>query len=252
MPDLPLTLSGHLDELRKRIFPVLFSLIFFSAASFYFAKDLIWILKWPASGQIDTLAVFSPTAAILAYIKISLAVGLIFSLPVLLYEAWMFVLPALGRGYAGKGLVFIFSGTLLFILGATFNFFILLPASIKFLMELGKDQLQFIISLDSYVSFVLFLALGGGLVFELPLLVFALAKFGILTAGKIIRGWRVAIVGILIAAAVLTPTPDVVNMILMSLPMFFLYFVCIGVAALAERGKKGLMGKGFLPDRMER
>jgi sec-independent protein translocase protein TatC len=237
MPDLPVTHSTHLDELRKRIIPVIFSIVFFTGISFYFAKDLIWILKWPASGQIDTLAVFSPTAAILAYMKIACTAGVACSLPVFLYEAWMFIAPALDPRHAKSGLLFIVSGTLLFFSGAAFNFFLLIPASIRFLMSLGKGDLQFLISLESYVSFVLGLILAGGLVFEMPVLAFILAKFGILTTTKAVKGWRVAVIIILIVAAVLTPTPDVVNMLLMSLPMFVLYCICVGVVAFAENKK---------------
>ena len=123
-------------------------------------------------------------------------------------------------------------------MGALFSYFFLLPASLEFLLSVGKGELQFIISLDSYVSFVLLLMLGGGVVFEMPVLVFLLARFGILTARKMVEGWRIAAVLILIGAAFLTPTPDVVNMILMSVPMFGLYVVSIAVAGFAQRRKK--------------
>jgi sec-independent protein translocase protein TatC len=240
MAETQLPLGAHLDEMRKRIFPILFSVFFFTVVSFYFAKDLIWILKWPASGQIDTLAVFSPTAAILAYMKIAFTAGMVCSLPIFFYEVWMFIAPALDPRHAKSGFLFIVLGTFLFIAGAAFNFFLLIPASIRFLLSLGKGDLQFLISLESYVSFVLGLILAGGLVFEMPVLAFILSKFGILTAEKAVKGWRVAVVVILVAAAVLTPTPDVVNMLLLSLPMFILYFVCIGVLTFAENGKQKL------------
>jgi len=240
MDEARLPLVAHLDELRKRIFIVLGFVLTFTAASFYFADHLIRILKWPAAGQIRTLAVFSPTSAILAYFKVALTAGLLCSLPVLLYQLWMFILPALDSRYAKRGFLFIICGSLLFAAGASFNFFILIPASLKFLMNMGKGDLQFVISLESYISFVLFLILGGGIVFEMPILVFFLSKFKILTAKKAIKSWRLAVVVILVAAAVLTPTPDVVNMLLMSLPMFVLYFVCIGVAALAEKKDSGV------------
>ncbi len=237
MIDRPSPLGVHLDELRQRVFRVLLSVLLFSGAAFYFAKDLIWILKWPASAQIKTLAVFSPTAAILSYLKVALAFGLIGSLPVLLYETWMFLLPALDPRHIRSGFLFIFFGTALFISGAAFNFFILIPASIRFLLGLGQGDLQFIISLESYISFVLLFLLAGGFVFEIPILVFFLSKYGVITAEKAIKGWRVAILVILLAAGILTPTPDAVNMLLMALPMFVLYFVCIGIARFVEKDK---------------
>lgn len=237
MADTKLPLGAHLEEFRQRILRILLTVLFFTSVSFYFAKDLIWILKWPASGQIDALAVFSPTAAILAYMKVALTAGLIVSLPFFLYEAWMFISPALDSRSIKSGFLFIFLGTLFFVSGAVFNFFILIPASIRFLLEVGRGELQYIISLESYISFALFLMLAGGLIFEMPILVFILSKYGILTSGKMAGGWRMAVVVILTAAAVLTPTPDAVSMLLLSLPMFVLYLVCIGVAALAEKRK---------------
>ncbi len=238
MIDRPLLLGAHLEELRNRILWVLLTVLFFAAVSFYFANDLIRILKWPASGQIDTLAVFSPTAAIFAYMKVSLTAGLVCSLPVFLYEAWMFISPALDSRRIKNGFLFIFLGTLFFVAGAALNFFFFIPASVKFLLGLGRGELQYVISLESYVSFVLFLMLVGGLVFEMPILVFILSKYGIVTSRKMAGGWRVAVVIILVAAAVLTPTPDAVNMLLLSLPMFLLYFICIGVALFAEKNRK--------------
>ncbi len=235
--DRPLLLGAHLEELRKRILWVLLSVLFFSGVSFYFVNDLIRMLKWPAAGQIDTLAVFSPTAAILAYMKVALTAGLVCALPLCLYEAWMFISPALGLRHIRNGVLFIFSGTLCFIVGAAFNFFVLIPASVKFLLSLGRGELQYVISLESYISFVLSLLLAGGLVFEMPILAFVLSKYAILTSTKMIGGWRIAAVFILVAAAVLTPTPDAVNMLLLSLPMFFLYLVCIGVALFAEKNR---------------
>ena len=241
MIDRPQALDAHLEELRRRILPALFSVLFFSAISFYFENDLIRLLKWPAAGQIGTLAVFSPTSAILAYMKIALTAGVFCSLPVFLYQFWMFLSPAFDPRYRKNGFLFIFFGTLLFVVGAAFNFFLLIPASVKFLLSLGQGELQYLISLESYISFVLFLMFAGGVVFEMPILALILSKFGILTSGKMARGWKIAVVAILIAAAVLTPTPDAVNMLLLSLPMFFLYFVCMGVVLFTEKKPRHLM-----------
>ena len=150
------------------------------------------------------------------------------------------MLPALEKRHVRSGLGFIVSGTVLFMMGVLFSFFFLVPASLKFLLGIGKGDLQFILSLDSYVSFVLMLALGGGLVFETPVLVFVLSRLGILTPQRMISGWRVAIVVILIVAALVTPTPDIVNMLLISFPMFVLYFASIGVSRAAQKERDSL------------
>ena len=235
MQDKPLAFTEHLDELRKRVSMVLVSVAFFSIVAFSFVEKILFWLKIPAGSTLGTLTVFSPTAAILSFIKIAFFSGLILSTPVILYELWMFIRPALNPRAARRGSWFILVGTVLFVLGVLFGYGVLLPAALKFLLNIGRSELQYLISLDEYLSFVLILLVGTGIVFEMPVLVLILSKLGILTAHKMVRGWRVAVVVILTAAAVITPTPDAVNMILMSLPMFFLYGISILVARFSEK-----------------
>ena len=237
MQDKPMDLGSHLDEARKRLLVAFFSFAVLSCASFYFVQDLLLILKIPAGSALGMLSVFSPTAAILSFIKIGLAGGLILSIPIVLYQIWMFARPAMEDRVARLGLWFVLFGTLLFISGGIFSYFFILPASLKFLLSVGRGELQFLISLDSYVSFVLFLLLGGGIIFQMPLVVLVLSKIGVITAGQMIRGWRIAIVVILILAAFITPTPDLVNMALMALPMIALYIISIGIAKFAGKKK---------------
>lgn len=236
MPEKFLPFTSHLEELRRRVLIVLFSFLFFFGVSFYFVEALLPWLKMPAGDSLGTLAVFSPTAALLSFMKIAFAVALVFSLPVFLWQLWFFIAPALEARHAKKGLFFIVLGWGLFVLGMLFSFFYLLPPALHFLLSIGKGEIQFIISLDSYLSFVLFLMLGTGVVFEMPVLVFFLSKWGWLTAQKMLKGWRLAVVVILVLAAVVTPTPDPINMFFMAVPMVLLYLLSILVAAWA--GKK--------------
>jgi len=235
MSDQPQPLQMHLDEIRKRFLVCLFFIAVFSVLCFVFMDQILGLLKRPAQGELNQLAVFSPTAAIVSFMTIGAAGGLILSMPVLLYQIWMFIVPALAPESRKKGLAFISSGTFLFSAGACVSYFFLLPASLRFLLNIGKDELVFLISLDAYVSFVLLLVLGGGIIFEMPMAVFVFSKLGLLTAGQMLKGWKIAIVLILVGAAFLTPTPDVVNMMLMAIPMFILYLISISVARFAER-----------------
>lgn len=239
--DKQLSVGAHLDEARKRLIVVFIFFISFTGLSFYFIEDILHLLKLPAGPQLGTLSVFSPTTAILAFIKIGFFTGFVLTSPVILYEIWMFILPALERRHAHYGLLFVLSGIVLFMVGILFSFYFLIPASLKFLLSIGRGELQFIISLDSYIAFVLLFLVAGGLVFEMPVMVFILTKLGILTAQKMIRSWKIAIVVIVTVAALVTPTPDIINMVLMSLPMFLLYILSIGVAGLAaETGRHSL------------
>src|SRR3989338_7826504 len=164
--DIRLPLLEHLDEIRKRLFVVIIVFIIFSATGFYFIEDILQWLKIPGGVYLGTLAVFSPTSAILTFFKMAFFFGLIFSLPVLLYEIWMFVRPAIEGPLGYWRMALVFSGTSLFILWALLSFYFLIPASLKFLLSIGRGELQFMISLDSYISFVLFFMLAGGLIFE--------------------------------------------------------------------------------------
>ena len=235
MQDKPMDLGSHLDEARKRLLIAFVSFIVLSCVSFYFVEDILHILKNPAGDALGTLSVFSPTAAILSFIKVGITGGLILSMPIILYQIWMFVRPAVEDRVAHLGVWFVLFGTLLFLSGGIFCYFFLLPASLKFLLSVGRGELQFLISLDSYVSFVLILLLGGGVIFQMPLVVLVLSKTGAITAGQMIRGWRIAIVAILIIAGFITPTPDLVNMALMALPMAVLYILSIGIAEFSEK-----------------
>ena len=228
-------LGAHLDEARKRLLAAFFSVVVLSCVSFYFVQDILHILKIPAGDALGTLSVFSPTAAILSFIKVGITGGLILSMPIILYQSWMFVRPAVEDRVARLGVWFVLFGTLLFLSGVIFSYFFILPASLKFLLSVGREELQFLISLDSYVSFVLILLLGGGVIFQMPLVVLVLSKTGAITAGQMIRGWRIAIVAILIIAGFITPTPDLVNMALMALPMIALYIISIGIAKFAGK-----------------
>src|SRR3989338_11600452 len=136
--DIRLPLLEHLDEIRKRLFVVIIVFIIFSATGFYFIEDILQWLKIPGGVYLGTLAVFSPTSAILTFFKMAFFFGLIFSLPVLLYEIWMFVRPAVEESLAWYGALLVSSGTGLFITGALLSFYFLIPASLKFLLSIGR------------------------------------------------------------------------------------------------------------------
>lgn len=232
--DLRLPLSEHLEEIRRRLLVVVLAFAVFSGAAFYFMDGILAWLKIPGGTDLGTLAVFSPTSAILTFLKMAFFFGLVFSLPVLLYEIWMFIRPALTESMGWFGVLFIILGTGLFWAGAGFSFYFLIPASLKFLLSLGRGELQFIISLDSYISFVLLFMLAGGAIFQIPLLAFFLAKVNLLTPEMMIRHWKFAVVGSFIAAALVTPTPDIINMLILALPILLLYGVSIGVVTMAK------------------
>ncbi|MCM8779262.1 MAG: twin-arginine translocase subunit TatC [Candidatus Omnitrophica bacterium] len=230
-----LTLIEHLAELRKRIIVSLIALCSASVISFSFAPRLLRILKLPAEGLIEKLAFFSPQEAFLVYLRIAFFAGIFFSLPVILYQAWAFILPALDERVRRWGTSFIIFGSFFFISGCLFAYFILIPPALRFLLNFGKEELQAVISASRYISFVVSLILASGLVFQMPLLSFILTKVGVVNPNFLRRRYRYAIVFVFIIAAIITPTVDIFNLLLLALPMIFLYEVSIWISWLAKK-----------------
>ncbi len=171
-------------------------------------------------------------------INSSLLIGVTLGFPYLLWELWRFIKPALHEKERKAASGFVFYASFLFALGVMFGYFVISPMSIKFLSGYTVSaKIQNLFTIDSYISSVATLTLATGAVFELPILIYILANLGILTA-KIMRSTRrYAIVIILIIAAVVTPTPDMLTMTVVSIPLFVLYEVGIVVAAVVEKRK---------------
>ncbi|WCT12133.1 twin-arginine translocase subunit TatC [Mucilaginibacter jinjuensis] len=171
-------------------------------------------------------------------INSSLLIGLTLGFPYLLWELWRFIRPALHEKERKAASGFVFYASFLFALGVLFGYYVISPMSINFLSSYTvSDKIKNLFDIDSYISSVATLTLATGAVFELPILIYILANLGVLTA-KIMRSTRrYAIVIILIIAAVVTPTPDMLTMTVVSIPLFVLYEVGIVVAAIVEKRK---------------
>lgn len=166
----------------------------------------------------------------------SLLMGLVIGFPYLLYELWRFVKPGLTDKERTSASGFVSYATLLFILGVLFGYYIIAPLSITFLANYTvSNVIQNQITIDSYLSSVATLTLGSGIVFELPILIFILSKIGIMTPAFMRSSRRYSTVIILIIAAVITPTPDVLTMLTVSFPLFILYEISIIISARVEK-----------------
>lgn len=228
--DKELTLVEHLTELRKKIIISLVALGFASIISLPFATHLLKILKFPAEGIIEKLAYFSPQEAFLIYLRIAFLSGVAISLPVILYQIWTFILPAIEERLKKFGAYFILFCLISFILGCLFAYFILIPPALKFLLNFAKADLEPVISASKYISFVVSLILGCGLVFQMPILSLILTRIGIINHRVLRKKYKYALVIILIVAAIITPTPDAFNMLILALPMLFLYELSIWIS----------------------
>jgi len=229
---LTMSLWEHINELRKRLFWALIAFIVACVATFNLAPTFINILAVPVGG-IDKLLSIEVTENLGVFMRVSLLSGFILSLPVLLYELMAFISPGLTDTERRWTLIFIPFATVMFIVGVAFTFFVMLPAAIPFLIDfLGIKTTP---RLSNYIEFVTSLMFWVGVSFEMPIVVFLLAKLKLVSARMLARSWRYAIVIIAIAAAVITPTSDPINMMLLMAPLFGLYFLSIAMAAIARR-----------------
>jgi sec-independent protein translocase protein TatC len=229
---LTMSLWEHINELRKRLFWALIAFIVACVATFNLAPTFINILAVPVGG-IDKLLSIEVTENLGVFMRVSLLSGFILSLPVLLYELMAFVAPGLTSTERRWTYIFIPFATIMFVAGVAFTFFVMLPAAIPFLIDfLGIKTTP---RLSSYIDFITSLMFWVGVSFEMPIVVFLLAKLKLITARKLLSAWRYAIVIIAIAAAVITPTSDPINMTLLMIPLIGIYFLSILMAAIARR-----------------
>lgn len=240
MRDREMPITEHLRELRNRLIVYLVFLLPFSVASFLRAKQIIKWLLLPAGGEIHSLIVMSPGEALFTFIKVGLAVGFIITSPVLLYEVAAFVSPALPKRERRMLMSYIPVVLGLFLLGCAFGFFAFLPVVLHFLLSFATAPFKTFFSLSRYIGFVLDLTLPFGLVFELPIAAYALARAGVLEPAFLRRQRRVAILIIFIIAGAITP-PDALSMMLMVVPMLVLYEVSIWMAQLAVRQRRRMV-----------
>ncbi len=185
----------------------------------------------------DKLVVTTALEPFAIYVKVSLYTALAVSIPFLLWQIWAFVAPGLYPHERKYVTPFITLSSVFFVLGAATAYYVIFPPAAKYLLGLGQD-FRLLLKADDYFDFIILLMLGMGLVSQMPAITYVLARIGVVTAGWMLKVWRPAIIGILIAAAVLSPTNDIPNMLLFALPMFVLYAVSIVVAWISGRERK--------------
>jgi sec-independent protein translocase protein TatC len=182
-----------------------------------------------SSGINDKLIVTTALEPFSLYIKVSLYAAISLSIPFLLWQVWAFVSPGLYPHERAYVTPFIALSTFSFVMGAAFAYYVIFPPAAKYLLGLGQD-FRLLLKADDYFDFIIIVMLGMGVVFQMPAITYVLARIGLVTARLLIRIWRTSLIVILIAAAVLSPTNDIPNMLLFAAPMLVLYVVSIFVA----------------------
>jgi sec-independent protein translocase protein TatC len=234
----------HLDELRKRLVHVVVYVAVGFLLCLFLAKPIYDFLAIPITNSLPEgtkLAYTKPTDPFTLYMKVALLAGIFLTLPLTLYEVWKFIAPGLYRKEKRYIVPFILSSMILFVGGAAFCYYIVLPAAFPVLIKLGESFTPMIL-IHEYLDLTNTMLLGFGAVFEMPVLAAFLSMFGLITAGFLWRKFKYALVGIIILAAIISPTGDALNLLMWAGPMVLLYIVSIGVAAIMgwRRKSKGL------------
>jgi sec-independent protein translocase protein TatC len=233
-----MTFLEHLEELRQRLVRCCIYLAAGFAACWGFREQIFHFLTEPMrrGGYRDQFIFTSPAEALMLYMKMAFFVGIFVASPFVLWEIWAFISPGLYRHEKAWAIPFIGMGSFFFTAGALFGHYFLFPVTFHFLGSFGGPDMRFLPKIDEYWSFYSWFLLGLGLVFQIPVIIFVLARIGLVTPRFLLRGWKFAVLGSFIISAFVTPTPDVVNQTALALPMIGLYSLGVLVAWLF--GKK--------------
>ncbi len=251
--ELKMPFWSHLEELRKRLIRALIWVGLGFIVCFNYSEEILGLLLVPLNYTVSFHVLFpfvhfepnkitqslyftALTEPIMSHLKIGFIAGIMLTMPFLLYQVWAFISPGLlerERKYAGQ---FVFFATVFFAVGVAFCFFLLLPFAIPFLVSYKTEHLKPIVTLGEYIDFTLKFMLGSGAVFELPLVMILLGRMGVLNTDALTRFRKYAFLVSFIIGGIITPTPDVFNMTLMSLPIYFLYE--LGILGVRFFGRK--------------
>jgi sec-independent protein translocase protein TatC len=230
----------HLEELRTRIVRSAIAVGVGTALCWGFRERIYDLMQKPIVQVLrekhlpEKLVYLNPVDPFNLYLKIAMLAGLFLTSPFVLYQVWLFISPGLYRREKKYILPFMVSTITLFALGGYFGYSVAYPRALDFFVVKFNGQFQPMITIGEYTQLFLSIVLGMGLIFEMPILVFFLAFMGIMTPSFMVKNFRYAILVIFILAAIVTPTPDVVNMCIFAAPMLALYAVSIGVAWLVH------------------
>ncbi|MEX0999067.1 MAG: twin-arginine translocase subunit TatC [Thermodesulfobacteriota bacterium] len=237
-----MSFMDHLTELRRRLIWSLLAIVILFAPAYYFSNEIFEFLMKPLIENLpegSSLIFTRPAEGFTTYLKVSFFAALFLAVPFLLYQAWRFIAPALYKEEKQIVIPFIFFGSLFFGLGAAFCYYVASPPAFKFLLnEYSSEYVKAFPTIREALSFFMALIFGFGLVFEFPLIIFILARIGIVTSKWLREKRKYAVIISAMTAAILTPTTDAISMMLMFVPIIIFYELGILVAWLFGKKKK--------------
>lgn len=235
--DIRLSFRDHLIELRKRLLLSAIAVVIFAAVGFFFAEDLYRFLRAPMEAALpegSSFIVTGPIEYFVVLLKVSLAAGLLGASPWVLLQIWKFVAPGLYANERRYAAAFVFFGSIFFVSGAAFAYFVVFPAGLPFLVGLNPPDIHGMYKVGEYYSFAIRLLMAFGIAFELPVVIVLLCLLGVVSPDFFSRFRKYAIVLSFVFAALLTP-PDVITQVSMALPLYFLYEAGLLVARILSK-----------------
>lgn len=228
----------HLGELRKRLFIIVTVFFVVTIASFNFSDDIVGVLVETAIDIGYQMVYIAPGELFTQYIKISVITGLVVSSPVIFFQIWMFVRPALKSNEKSVVFLTLLAGLLCFVIGALFAYFIVVPITLTFFRNVDNfTMVQPTITIQNYITFVITTLLTFGIVFEMPVVTVLLSELGLLKPEWLTGSRKMVIVVVFVIAAIITP-PDVISQTLVAFPMLLLFEVSIALSKMIGKRKK--------------
>ena len=231
-------ISSHLIELKNRMIKVAIVLAIFFGLCFYFKEFLLFWLEDPLPVKYKgKLSFIEPTEPFFAHMKVSFMGSLFICMPYILYHVWFFISPGLKVKEKKITMMFVFFGTVFFLFGGVFCYFLVLPLGLKFLIGYGIEWYQMQVTIKMYFGFVVKLILAFAFAFQTPLIMVLLTKFGVINTIKMRMYRKWAFLGAFLLSAVLTP-PDIITQVLLGIPLYLLYEFGVMVSAFFEDPKQ--------------
>jgi sec-independent protein translocase protein TatC len=227
-----MSILDHLGELRIRLTWVAGGLFVSTVIGFIFAQNVLDLFLRPYQGQ---LQIIGPTEGLETYFKVAFLIGFALAMPFTLYQFWLFISPGLTKKERQYVYIFVPSAFALFLIGLLFAWFVVVPAAVYFLAGFMPDIFRSDWTAQAYVSFIVTMLFWLGISFEMPIVIYFVARLGLVEPKTLREHWRYAVVGISVLAAAITPSADPVTMLLTMVPLLILYGFSIGLAVIGKR-----------------
>ncbi len=236
--DEPMSLVGHLDEIRTRLMYILGSMFFVLCVTFYFSDPIVDYITKPFLATGFKLNIFKITGGFMLKLKASMIVALLIGIPLIVYHIWQFIKPAVSTKERKFARIVIVATILLFYGGVCFVFYLFIPTALKIMLDFIGPNMLPMIGAEDYFGFLIFFCIAMGILFELPIFILILTKIGLITPQFLTSKRKYAIVAMWVLAAVITPQPDMISQSMVAIPLMVLYEISIIISRIVYRNKQ--------------